>query len=346
MDLEQNQEMSAPLTSWSAGELLASANQLRRRLSVWHEFDDQSPIKRLNFVERFQLPGIRFRDITKPCRKIEADATRLLCFNAGSFVGVREGEEHVVAPMTDGGSMRPPDWDPDVVGVAARVIPELTNRSVTQQCLGNFWWQLNQAPLSAPTDYLRAVFNQVLDLPAWCAERWTDEAWNGQYYRTGRAVPLELLDELVDAANKVMATTGLVPVQHTYDISAPFQPTNSMAEQEVAKNQMSRMPQVALEVRKACDLVIDPPDKGISLHDAAMYFEGRDDKAARRLVKHWHSQKGITAVSIGKCPTDARASLYRLQDVLTDLDRLNGLNGGEKLRLSQHLTARLRAPKP
>jgi hypothetical protein len=84
---------------------------------------------------------------------------------------------------------------------------------------------------------------------------------------------------------------------------------------------------------------------GVTLFDAAQYFESSDDRAASNLVNHWHDAKAITAEPIGRCPTDGRMQLYRLPETLADIVRLNGLDGREKNKLCQHLKARLRAPR-
>jgi hypothetical protein len=90
---------------------------------------------------------------------------------------------------------------------------------------------------------------------------------------------------------------------------------------------------------------VDDDQQGVSLFDAATFFEAGDDQAARNLVARWHDLKAITAMPIGKCPTDARAKLYRLPEVLADMERVNGLDAKEKEKLRKHLRARLRKPR-
>jgi hypothetical protein len=85
--------------------------------------------------------------------------------------------------------------------------------------------------------------------------------------------------------------------------------------------------------------------QGVSLFDVAQYFEGGDDVGATKLVKNWHDKKSITATVIGKCPTDGRKRLYRLQEILADITRMNGLDSREKAKLQKHLMARQRRPR-
>ncbi|MEN6405263.1 MAG: hypothetical protein ABFC77_02205 [Thermoguttaceae bacterium] len=84
---------------------------------------------------------------------------------------------------------------------------------------------------------------------------------------------------------------------------------------------------------------------GVTLADVAAFFEPNDDKARKDLVRRWINGKKITAVPLGKCPNDARAQLYRLSDILSDMERINGFMPGEKVRLRQHLIDRQRSPK-
>ena len=103
------------------------------------------------------------------------------------------------------------------------------------------------------------------------------------------------------------------------------------------------LPEFAAELPKCGKQASDT--KGVSLFDAAQYFESGDDRAARDLVARWHDAKAITAEPIGKCPTDGRAMLYRLPEILEDMARINGLDAPEKNKLRQQLRARLRRPR-
>ena len=102
------------------------------------------------------------------------------------------------------------------------------------------------------------------------------------------------------------------------------------------------------EIRAALDDLprpkTDPAAHGVSLSDLAKFFEG-DDGAAPGLVEHWHDLKAITAKPIGRCPTDGRAMLYGLTEILADIARVNGLDLKEKETLRQHLKTKLRRPK-
>ena len=72
----------------------------------------------------------------------------------------------------------------------------------------------------------------------------------------------------------------------------------------------------------------------MALFDAAQYFESGDDKAATALVSQWHDAKAISAESIGRCPTDGRKQLYRLQEILADIARVNGLDFKEERQVA------------
>jgi len=82
---------------------------------------------------------------------------------------------------------------------------------------------------------------------------------------------------------------------------------------------------------------------GISVYDLAFVIEG-DDAVARQRVKEWIDRKRITAKPIGKCPLDKRKQLYRLSELLSDVEKLLTLDKSELNRYRQALTSKLRAP--
>ncbi len=89
----------------------------------------------------------------------------------------------------------------------------------------------------------------------------------------------------------------------------------------------------------------DETEMGVSLYDAAIVIEEGDDLAAIRLVKKWSDTKKITATPIGKCPNDARRTLYRLSEILSDLQVILSFTSKEKTKYRKALAARLHSPR-
>ena len=85
---------------------------------------------------------------------------------------------------------------------------------------------------------------------------------------------------------------------------------------------------------------------GVSLLDAAAWFDSDDVEAQRYEVKRLVNSKKITAVPIGKCPNDGRALLYRLSELVSDLQKIRSLEKRDVTQLRQHLKTRQRRPKP
>ena len=87
-----------------------------------------------------------------------------------------------------------------------------------------------------------------------------------------------------------------------------------------------------------------PVEMGISLFDVAFALE-EDDIAATDLVKKWIDSKRISAETIGKCPRDGRKHLYRLSELVADVQKIASLTSRDKSRLREVLTSRQRAAR-
>jgi hypothetical protein len=87
----------------------------------------------------------------------------------------------------------------------------------------------------------------------------------------------------------------------------------------------------------------DQNKQGVSLRDIALLIDD-DPVAASKVVKEWTNSKKITAQSIGKCPHDGRAQLYELSEILSDVEKLSGLDRSEIRTYRAALRAKLRDP--
>jgi hypothetical protein len=182
----QVRTMSEP---WSAGTFLAKARELTRRLRVWHVTDFQSPIGRASLREARRWVRLTFREIIRAEDPGPPPHTWQLFLDP--------------EPAADG---------KDTVGEAHRNPDRDTDRSLTQWLLQDFRFHLDQAPCSPSFDYLRGVFNQFLDLPAWEVADPAEFNFPGpRGVVTGRPVPTELLDALVDAAARLLGAAQLQP---------------------------------------------------------------------------------------------------------------------------------------
>jgi hypothetical protein len=86
------------------------------------------------------------------------------------------------------------------------------------------------------------------------------------------------------------------------------------------------------------------PTGGVSLYDVA-FAVNEDDALAKECVKKWVDSKKLTASPIGSCPLDARRKLYRLSEILSDVQRIIQLEPREVDKYRQALTAKLRLPR-
>ncbi|MFN7292805.1 MAG: hypothetical protein ACK5YR_00660 [Pirellula sp.] len=85
-------------------------------------------------------------------------------------------------------------------------------------------------------------------------------------------------------------------------------------------------------------------ENGVSLFDCGMAIE-QDMDCARGWVNRFSSSGKLKATPIGRCPNDARARLYRLPEILRDLDNFLSLSVREKARIRVHLERVKRPPK-
>lgn len=207
-------------------------------------------------------------------------------------------------------------------GIATRVPSRLTDRSDTWQWMGYFLWNLNQFPSHPAVEYVRMVFDAVLDLPMYFQSELPPRLIfhpDRPYYLAGREQPADLLDRLVSATEKLHDLVIAGTISMPGDLIQPAPPSG--------------------------DITPLPLEIGVTLMDAAMYFESSDERAARALVRKWHDQDVVPTESLGRCPTDGRARLYRLRDVLEKVAGANGLSKKEQSRLEQHLRSRQRTPR-
>ncbi|MCY3010272.1 MAG: hypothetical protein NTY42_10565 [Planctomycetota bacterium] len=91
-------------------------------------------------------------------------------------------------------------------------------------------------------------------------------------------------------------------------------------------------------------VVVPESEKGISLYDIGLHFE-KDELAARSWVKRFSDSKKNRCEPIGKCPNEGRASLYRLSEIVLDVQNYLNLDGKEKAKLSQAMQHRLRSKR-
>ena len=85
-------------------------------------------------------------------------------------------------------------------------------------------------------------------------------------------------------------------------------------------------------------------DTGVSFRDVAFAIEC-DDKAATVAVRRWSKSGKIKAKPIGKCPLDGRAKLYRLFEILIDIQKILSLAKPEVEKYRQVLVAKQRPPQ-
>jgi hypothetical protein len=176
---------------WSAGTFLAKALELRRRLRVWHNDDFLGPIQTASQRESCRWVRLTFREIFPagdPSPRPES----------WQFFTDAETGEPAAEPV------RNPDRD--------------TDRSLTQWLLNDFHRHLDAADPCPALDYLRESFGHLLDLPAWTVREYakvfgrpvsdSDPDKHGDpriFGVSGRPVPPDFLDALVNAAEKLWA---------------------------------------------------------------------------------------------------------------------------------------------
>lgn len=87
----------------------------------------------------------------------------------------------------------------------------------------------------------------------------------------------------------------------------------------------------------------EPTDKGVSLRDVGAAMEFIDDQLTD-FIRRFVDSKKVKSESLGKCPKDRRAKLYRLSEILRDLDSFTSLNSVETRRIRRHLESVERYP--
>jgi hypothetical protein len=122
-----------------------------------------------------------------------------------------------------------PDSYQDVAGIATHVPPSLTDRNATWQWMGVFLWNLNLFPSHPAVEYVGAVFQQILELPMYLRGEIPQSLHplpDRPYYMAGRPVPVELLDQLVAAAEKL------------HDLAGPLQGESPTATSESSNHKL------------------------------------------------------------------------------------------------------------
>jgi hypothetical protein len=83
---------------------------------------------------------------------------------------------------------------------------------------------------------------------------------------------------------------------------------------------------------------INPTELGVSLTDVVLSVGFPDDEV-KKVVSSFSKSKKVTAKSIGKCPKEGRANLYRLFEILKNWESFSPLSKAEKNRAIKHLEA-------
>lgn len=115
-------------------------------------------------------------------------------------------------------------------------------------------------------------------------------------------------------------------------------------EDEDDQKELSKACRKYLLRRGATNLPRSDSETGVSLFDVATFLDPDDQEAARDTVRRMVKSKKIHATVIGKDPQDGRAQIYRLAELLKDVEKIYSLKGNEKSRLETHLRSRQRSP--
>lgn len=84
-------------------------------------------------------------------------------------------------------------------------------------------------------------------------------------------------------------------------------------------------------------------DKGVSLRDVGIALDYIDEEL-KLFVRRFSDSKRITSDPLGKCPKDKRAKLYRLSEILNDLETFSSMSPVENRRIRKHLESVERFP--
>lgn len=196
----------------SSAMLLEVAHTVRKRLMHWH-IPDIYDVWRVDEITAFDAVGYRFRRDVEPQSEPPKGYVRLLSFEQGPFVPVDEP----YPPPEAWESMGVPEQYKGKPGIAVEVPPSLTDQYATKVWMGVFQWNLNLFPSHPAVEYVQGVFDQILDLQMFVQKDIPDHLQptpDRPYYMAGRPVPVELLDRLVNATEKLhdAVVAGIVEI--------------------------------------------------------------------------------------------------------------------------------------
>jgi hypothetical protein len=107
---------------------------------------------------------------------------------------------------------------------------------------------------------------------------------------------------------------------------------------------LKEQPVSAIAIRELAEMFSDDQEcRGVSLRDCGIALDLMDDELSD-FVREFSDSKKVTAKPLGKCPNDKRANLYRLSEVLKNLQNFRKLDGCEKEKLRKHLMHVQRMP--
>jgi hypothetical protein len=182
---------------WDEGIFLAKARELSRRLKSWHIEDYLSPIQFTSQREARRWERLTFREIIE---------------NISSKPTARPGKGLQFFMHPEG------EDESGYVGEVYENPDRDTDRSLTLWLMGDFFRHLEATAPSAALNYLKESYYQLLDLPSWTLrgpkpnEPWPtpqpDKRGEARSVMvTGRQVPPEFLQNLTEAAEKLLAAT-------------------------------------------------------------------------------------------------------------------------------------------
>jgi hypothetical protein len=196
-----SQSGSAPEAQdrWTPTVILHRAEELRRRLRLWHVKDMGRPVQFASFLQSESAIRQTFR--AEVFSGDHGDRPQYMTVHPGR-----------VAKKDDGKGL---------AGTAFRDQPSETDKQLTLWLLRDFYEHLRNAGDTPQTDYLRLKFERLLDAPSRSKREPIDEAESDRLAKKnatggegpyslvdGRSVALELLDDLVEAARALFKATA------------------------------------------------------------------------------------------------------------------------------------------